>query len=171
MRSDLPEGLQSGHRRSPLTTTHTGGRILSGFMLPWFRVAPPRAYGVITTVGRRSGRTRRRCVRVVRAGSCAYLVAIPGARTRWLKNIEARPEVGLRVPGGSFRGIARVVDGTECDEAKRVFCGVRSWADRGSYVLHYRGMPTRSRVQDMWERIFDSGTPLVVELANRAVRA
>ena len=166
MRDDLPEGLQAGHRRSPLTTSHTGGRILSAFQLPWFRIAPPRAYGVIATVGRKSGRTRRRCVRVVRAGSRAYLVAIPGERTRWLKNIEASPEVSLRIPGGTFRGVARVVNGSERDEAKRVFCGVRSWADPGSYLLHYRGMPTRSRVQDMWERFFDNGTPLVVDLTD-----
>ena len=49
------------------------GRILSAAMLPFFLVRPPSGYGVITTTGRRTGKTRRKCVRVIRRGEKAYL--------------------------------------------------------------------------------------------------
>lgn len=161
---DLPPPLQDGHRRNPLTTTHAGGRILSAVQLPWFLLAPPRGYGIIETVGRRTGRRRRRCVRVVRAGSRAYLVAIGGPRARWLQNVLAHPEITLRLPGERVRGVARVASDPDRETAKRSFCGFSSWFDRASYVVHYRGVPTRARINEMWERIFDVGSPLVVTL-------
>ena len=50
------------------------GRILSALMLPFFAVRPPSGYGVITTTGRKTGKPRRKCVRVIRRGNKAYLV-------------------------------------------------------------------------------------------------
>lgn len=160
----LPPLLQNGHRQNPLTTTHRGGQLLNALQLPWFLLAPPRGYGVIETVGRRTGRRRRRCVRVVRSGSRACLVAIAGSHSRWLKNVLAHPEITLRLPGGRVRGVAQVVPEVDREAVRHAFCGFRSWFDRPSYVVHYRGLPTRARCQDMWERFFDAGTPLVVAL-------
>ncbi|MFB9837455.1 hypothetical protein [Actinoallomurus acaciae] len=60
-----------GHRRNPLTTTLTGARFLNAFQVPWFRIAPPRGFGVLTTVGRKTGKTRRTCVRAIRDGTGA----------------------------------------------------------------------------------------------------
>ena len=97
-----------GHRRNPLTSTPTGGRILSAMQVPWFTVLPPRGFGVLTTIGRRSGRRRRTCVRVVRVEDTAYLTAIRGPRSGWLRNLRANRTVWLRIRGGTFAGIARV---------------------------------------------------------------
>ena len=44
------------------------GQILSAIMLPLLLLSPPNGYGVITTTGRRTGKQRRKCVRVIRRG-------------------------------------------------------------------------------------------------------
>jgi DNA-binding CsgD family transcriptional regulator len=62
------------HRR--LLRTGRDGRVLSGLMLPLLRWSPSAGYGVITTTGRKTGRPRSKCVRVVRCGDRAYLVAL-----------------------------------------------------------------------------------------------
>jgi hypothetical protein len=61
------------HRR--LLRTGRDGRILSALMLPRLRWAPPAGYGVLTTTGRKTGKPRRKCVRVIRRGDRGYLVA------------------------------------------------------------------------------------------------
>jgi hypothetical protein len=45
-------------------------------MLPFFALRSPLGFGVLTTAGRRTGKTRRRCVRVIRADSKAYVVML-----------------------------------------------------------------------------------------------
>ena len=45
-----------GHRKNPLTTTDTGGRILSASQVPWFTLLPPDGFGVLTTTGRKTVR-------------------------------------------------------------------------------------------------------------------
>ncbi|WP_353615622.1 nitroreductase/quinone reductase family protein [Mycobacterium sp. D16R24] len=54
--------------------------------------------GVLTTIGRRSGSPRITYVKAVRDGDRAYLAAITGRHTLWVKNIQAR-RTALR--GGS----------------------------------------------------------------------
>src|SRR6266540_5747021 len=54
-----------GEWRNPLTTTPMGGRILSALQLPLFLAFPPRGFGVLTTVGHKTGKKRRKCVRVI----------------------------------------------------------------------------------------------------------
>ena len=62
------------HRR--LLRTGRDGRILSALMLPQLWLATPAGYGVLTTTGRKTGRPRHKCVRVIQRGDRAYLVAL-----------------------------------------------------------------------------------------------
>jgi hypothetical protein len=54
-----PDGRHALTRKgNPFTRSSTGGRILSVLMLPGFTLHPPAGYGVLTTIGRRTGKTR-----------------------------------------------------------------------------------------------------------------
>jgi hypothetical protein len=84
-------------------------------MLPTLQLAPPAGYGVLTTTGRKTGKRRRKCVRVIRRGDRAYLVQLvpphvgltrPGAVSGLLLNIKANPHVQLRIGDGHFEGYA-----------------------------------------------------------------
>jgi deazaflavin-dependent oxidoreductase (nitroreductase family) len=99
--------MYRSERRNPLVRSTAGGRLLSAMQLPAFTVMPPPGYGVITTTGRRTGKQRRKCIRIVRRGDRAYIVAIPGSRTAWLSNIRANPHVRLRTTGATLVGVAR----------------------------------------------------------------
>ena len=47
-------------------------------MLPLFLLRPPSGFGVIETTGRKTGKTRRKCVRAIRRGNKVYLVQLRG---------------------------------------------------------------------------------------------
>jgi hypothetical protein len=55
------------HRR--LLRTGRDGRILSALMLPLLSSGAPAGYGVLTTIGRKTGKSRRKCVRVLEAAN------------------------------------------------------------------------------------------------------
>lgn len=150
------------------------GRLLSAFMLPFFLLRPPRGYGVITTTGRRTGKTRRKCVRVIRQGNNAYLVQLrlpniavtkPNSAAAWVWNIRANPSVKLRIRGGTFKGVAReLTDPDELAVARRAICDTVTLFDYGECDLHLRGLPTRAKIVELHGYWFDAGIPLVVEL-------
>jgi deazaflavin-dependent oxidoreductase (nitroreductase family) len=150
------------------------GRLLSAFMLPFFMLRPPAAYGVIATTGRKTGKTRRKCVRVVRRGHNAYLVQLrppelalkrPDAAAGWVWNIRANPNVRLRIRGGSFAGVARqLTDPVEIEAARSAICDTVTLFDYGECDLHLRGLPTRAKIKQLHRYWFDTGIPLVVEL-------
>jgi deazaflavin-dependent oxidoreductase (nitroreductase family) len=127
---------------------------------------PPPGYGVLTTTGRRSGKRRQRCVRAIRRGEKAYIVAIKGNRTAWLKNVRANPQVRLRVRGGTFAGQARELrDAAEAETAADAYC---ERAGRFEYVecmMWRSGRPSRSKSVELHRNWFESGIPLVVELS------
>lgn len=157
--------LMVGHRRNPFTTKLGGGRILSAMMLPGFLLAPPAGFGVIETIGRRTGKRRRKCVRAIRRGDRVYLVSIPGPEAAWLKNIRAHPRVRLRLRGGWFAGRASELgDEAELREAFDAYCGRVNSFDRGEYVMHRRGRPTSARIRELHRTWFEVGTPVVVEI-------
>jgi len=134
-------------------------------MLPWFSVLPPTGFGVLTTVGRKTGRARRHCVRAIRREDKAYLVAIPGAQAAWLKNIRANPQVHLRIRSGRFEGSAREFgDADERDEAMALFCGTLNRGDYAMCLIHRRGFPTRAKIERLVELWFKGGVPLVIDL-------
>jgi deazaflavin-dependent oxidoreductase (nitroreductase family) len=154
-----------GHRRNPLTSTPTGGRLLSASQLGWFLLWPPRGFGVIAITGRRSGKRRRRCIRVVRVGHTAYLTAIGGAKAQWLRNLRANPTVSLRMRGGTFEGVARTLRRDEVDTARQAYCETVHPFDRAEYVMHMRGRPTPQRIKALHEYWFTHGEPVAVDLA------
>jgi deazaflavin-dependent oxidoreductase (nitroreductase family) len=150
------------------------GRILSALMLPFFVVRPPSGYGVITTTGRKTGKLRRKCIRVIRRGDRAYIVQLrppelaitrPSATAAWLWNIRANPNVRLRMRGGTFAGLARELqEPAELEQAREALCETVNLFDYGECDLHLRGLPTRAKIKKLHRYWFDTGIPLVVEL-------
>ncbi|HXP98542.1 MAG TPA: nitroreductase family deazaflavin-dependent oxidoreductase [Solirubrobacteraceae bacterium] len=152
------------------------GRILSALMLPFFAVRPPSGYGVITTTGRKTGKTRRKCIRVSRRGNKAYIVQLrppelamsrPSAVASWVWNIRANPNVHLRIRGGTFAGVARELkEPAELEQAREALCETVNLFDYGECDLHLRGFPTRAKIKELHHHWFDTGIPLVVELGD-----
>jgi deazaflavin-dependent oxidoreductase (nitroreductase family) len=152
-------------RGNRLVQTPGGGRILSAAMLPWFTLLPPKGCGVLTTTGRKTGKPRRRCVRAIRRGDQAYIVAIGGVHNRWLKNLRANPNVRLRIRGGTFHGVAREPrDERERSEAKATYCDAIAPFDYLENAAHRKGRPSRQKITELHRAWFDGGVPLVIEL-------
>jgi deazaflavin-dependent oxidoreductase (nitroreductase family) len=160
------------HRR--LLRSGRDGRILSALMFPLLRWAPQAGYGVLTTTGRKTGKSRQKCVRVVRGGDRAYLVALhpphltlanPAAVQAWVHNIRANPNVRLRIRGGTFDGIAReIVDADERQLARSMLCEPVYAGDYGECALHLRGLPSRTKVQELHQYWFETGIPIAIDL-------
>jgi deazaflavin-dependent oxidoreductase (nitroreductase family) len=160
------------HRR--LLRTGRDGRILSALMFPLLRWAPPAGYGVLTTTGRKTGKPRRKCVRVSRQGDHAYLVALhpphiavvnSAAVNAWVHNIRANPAVRLRIRGGTFDGIAReIIDADERDRARSALCEAVYLGDYGECALHLRGLPTQTKVNELHRYWFETGIPVVIDM-------
>jgi deazaflavin-dependent oxidoreductase (nitroreductase family) len=150
------------------------GKRLSAAMLPVFSLRPPSGFAVIETTGRKSGKTRRKCVRAIRRGNKVYLVQLrppevalrnPAALAGWVLNIRTNPNVKLRIRGGTFAGVARELsDPSELAEAREAFCETVHLFDYGECDVHLRGFPSRAKVKDLHRYWFDTGVPLVVEL-------
>ena len=152
-------------KRNPLVRSAAGGRVLSASQLPWFTVLPPRGFGVLTTTGRRTGKTRRRCVRAIRRGDRAYIVSIGGSEAAWMKNIMSDPRVRLRIRGGTFSGVAReLTDPAERAVARETYCETFNPLDYVECALHRTGRPSRSKIEELHRSWFENGSPLVVEL-------
>jgi deazaflavin-dependent oxidoreductase (nitroreductase family) len=169
---DLAAKHASKHAR--LIRSAKDGRILSALMLPFFLVRPPAGYGVMTTTGRKTGKTRRKCIRVIRSGNNAYLINLrppklamsrPSAVAAWVWNIRANPNVRLRIRGGTFVGLARELkDPAELEHARAALCETVNLFDYGECDLHLHGLPTRAKIKELHHYWFDTGIPLVVEL-------
>ncbi|MBO0879421.1 MAG: nitroreductase family deazaflavin-dependent oxidoreductase [Mycobacterium sp.] len=165
------------HRR--LLRTGRDARALSALMLPLLRWSPPAGYGVLTTTGCKTGKPRSRCVRVIRHGDQAYLVALrpphlavtrPDVVHAWVRNIRANPTVRLRIPGGTFDGVAReITDSAELQLARELICDTVNATDYCECTLHLRGVPTRTKIQEMHRYWFDTGIPVVIGL--KGIRA
>jgi deazaflavin-dependent oxidoreductase (nitroreductase family) len=152
-------------RHNPFVRSPSGGRVLSALMLPYYTLFPPKGFGVLTTTGRKTGKTRRRCVRAIRRGDRAFIVAIGGDSTGWARNARANPNVSLRIRGGTFAGRVRNLnDAAEAEEAMEAYCKTLNAGDYAECTLHRRGRPTRAKIEELHRRWFREGTPLVVEL-------
>jgi deazaflavin-dependent oxidoreductase (nitroreductase family) len=150
--------------RNPLVSSPTGGRLLSGVQLPWFMIFPPLGFGVLMTRGRKTGKTRRKCIRAIRREDKTYLVAIGGPNSAWLKNALASGEVGLRTRSGRFSGAIREpCDEAEREEAMSAFCGDVNPFDYAECAMHRRGRPGRTKITGLHREWFEGGSPLVFE--------
>jgi deazaflavin-dependent oxidoreductase (nitroreductase family) len=166
--------VQHASKHGRLIRSAKDGRALSAMMLPFFLVRPPAGYGVLTTTGRRTGKTRRKCVRVIRRADKAYILQLrppqlamarPTATAAWVWNIRANPNVKLRIRGGTFAGIARELeDPSELELAKDALCETVNLFDYGECDIHLRGLPTRAKIKDLHRYWFDTGIPLVVDM-------
>jgi deazaflavin-dependent oxidoreductase (nitroreductase family) len=160
------------HRRLLRSGKH--GRILSALMLPQVWMAAPAGYGVLTTTGRRTGKPRHRCVRVIQRGDRAYLVALrlphiamvnPDAVQAWVLNIRADPHVRLRIRGGDIDGVAReITDTDERERARALMCDTVFRNDYGECALHLRGLPTRNKIRELHSYWFETGIPIAIDL-------
>lgn len=161
------DGEYVSERRNPLVRSLRGGRVLSALELPWFLLLPPKGFGVLTTVGRRTGKPRRKCVRAIRRGDTAYLVSIGGDRAAWLKNIRAEPAVRLRIRGGRFTATARELrDEAERRTAHDLYCGTVNLTDYAECTVHRRGLPSRRKIVELHNAWFAGGIPVVLELSS-----
>jgi len=154
-------------KRNLFVNTSTGGRILSAVMLPWFSVWPPKAFGVLSTTGRKTGKIRRKCVRVIRTGDTAYLVSI--RPTGWLQNIRANPKVQLRLRSGRFESNGREVsEAAETEQAIAAYCGTVTRFDYAECRMWRKGRPTRSKIEELHRTWCNGGTILAVDLGRVA---
>jgi deazaflavin-dependent oxidoreductase (nitroreductase family) len=157
---------------NPFISSATGGRVLSAAQLPFFRLHPPSGYGVLTTTGRKTGKARSRCLRAIKADDAAYLVAIKGAQaTSWAQNALSSRQVQLQIKHGSFAGCVRELGNlAEKEAARDIFCETVHPFDYLTWVNWRRGHPTPSRIRELLNSWFETGTPLVVDLAGHDSR-
>ncbi len=164
----LPE-----RKTNPFTRSSQGGRTLSAIMLPFFLLAPPIGFGVLTTTGRKTGKTRRKCIHVVCKGDKAYVIMIrPTSQaierdwiSAWMLNIRANPEVSLRIRGGTFAGLARELRETsERQRAAEIYCTAVNRFDYAECAFHRSGRPTREKIEQLHRGWFEHGIPLEIEL-------
>lgn len=102
---------------------------------------------------------------MVVTGRHAYLVAIPGPNAAWLHNLRASPGVSLAVKRQRLEGVAReLTEPRELHEARAAYVGTVNAADYVECSLHWRGRPTRAKIQHLHEIWFEGGTPVMVEL-------
>jgi len=121
--------------------------------------------GVLTTTGRRTGERRRHCVRAIRQGNRVYLVSISGPHSAWFLNARANPEVRLRLAGQDLEGTIREPrDEAERAHARTAYVGTVNRADYVECFIHWRGRPTREKIQRLHGMWFEAGEPLVIEL-------
>ncbi len=93
------------------------------------------------------------------------MVSIGGPDMAWLKNIQANPNVSLRIVGGRFAGRARKLsDPLEIEQARDAYCEPTNAVDYMACMNWRKGRPTRSRIKDLTRGWFEEGIPLVVEL-------
>jgi len=162
------------HRR--ILRTARDGRILSALMLPGLLVSPSSGFGVITTTGRKTGKPRRKCVRMIRRGNRVFMVQLrppelaktrPTAVSAWVWNIRSNPNVEVRIRGGTFKGVAReLTDPEELAEAREALTETVTFFEYGECVLHLRGLPTRAKIKELHRYWFDTGIPLAVDLVD-----
>ena len=131
----------------------------------WSILPAPRGFGIITTVGRRSGKPRRQSVRAIRQGDDAYLVAMMGNKAAWLKNVRAHPEVTLRLGRGISKGTVReIADPSERERAMHAYTTTVVPADYVDFLAYHWGLPTRSKIIRAHQQWFEEGIPLVVHI-------
>jgi hypothetical protein len=83
----------------------------------------------------------------------------------WLKNIRENPKVRLRIPRGTYSGIAHEVrDKVERREARDAFVGTVVPWDFVECGFHRRGRPTREKIQELHTLWFENGVPVIVDL-------
>ena len=115
----------------------TGGRLL--------RPATPTQWGMLrlTTIGRRSGRTREAIVGFIEDGPNLVTVAMNGwhdPEPAWWLNLQSNPHARVMLPDGSSRDVAG--HAAAGDERRRLW---NRFVDLGSSAFTDGGVALRSR--------------------------
>jgi tRNA-Thr(GGU) m(6)t(6)A37 methyltransferase TsaA len=85
-------------------------------------------------------------------------------------NIRANPRVRLRLRGGTFAGIARELEeGPQKEQAREAYCETVHPFDYLECDFHLGGRATRAKIKQLHRHWFETGVPLVVELADDAI--
>ena len=80
-----------------------------------------RGHAIIETTGRKTGRRRRTVVGVHETGQQLWIVAEQGRHAGYVRNIEAHPQVRVRLRGRWRRGTATVVPSDDAQARLRSF--------------------------------------------------
>lgn len=155
---------QRRKRRNPFTGSSLGGRILSGSQLPWFLLWPPRDYGVLETTGRKSGRRRRCCLRIIHRENRACLVAIGGSGVGWLANLTDEPTVSIRVRGGWRSATATIGLDAVDDDLLSAYSESVGLFSYGEYLMWRSGRPTREGIKRLHKTWIETGVPVALTL-------
>lgn len=169
------DGVPQEWRHNPFTRwPQRGGKALSALQLPFFMLHTPAGFGVLTTTGRRTGKPRRKCVRVSVDASVAYLVMLgpvmlgvpkDQAVSHWLRNIRANPVVQLRISSGTLTGTARELsEPAELAAARQAYTRTVNAFDSWEYRFHIAERPTPDKIQRLHEHWFDTGVPVAIDL-------
>jgi deazaflavin-dependent oxidoreductase (nitroreductase family) len=97
----------------------------------------PRAFAVIETKGRKSGRPRQTPVGVGLDGRTAWLVAVRD-QSDYVKNLVAEPRVRLKVRRRWYSGRAEIVEGDDGMARRRAIDATNGLAGRLDGVLFRR---------------------------------
>ena len=131
----------------------------------WSLRPAPTGFGIITTIGRRSGKPRRQSIRAIRQGDVVYVVAIMGERAAWLKNIRANPHISVRLGGATLSGTLREIrDPSQRQEAMDLYVNTVVPADYLDYAAYHWGWPTHSKIIRAHRRWFEEGIPVAMHL-------
>jgi deazaflavin-dependent oxidoreductase (nitroreductase family) len=159
----LPAWGEQGRLRNWFHTK-AGARFLNA-QTAWFKLMAPRGYAVVTTTGRRTGRTRRSCVRAIVTNGRAIVIATGRESTDWLANLQADHNVTLRVGRRDRRGKARLSGAEEIDASSSLFCAPVYWFDRVASVVNQRGLPTARRIRLLHRQWCTEGVIVIVDFA------
>lgn len=148
--------------------TKAGAKFLN-LQTAWFRLAAPKGYAVLTTIGRKTGRPRRVNIRAIIQDERVFVVAITGRdhgfTDAWVHNLEAKPDVRLRIGRRNRTGSTRLPkEDDERLEARALYAGTINWFDFVSSVVNQRGIPWPRRIRELHCRWADEGELFVIEL-------
>ncbi len=162
----IPGRSTCGTVPNPFAGSAFYARVGNFFTRPlWSVLSPPQGFGILTTVGRKTGKLRKQSVRAIRRGESVFVVCMMGERTHWLNNIRANPAVTIRLHDETLRGTARQIVGIEeRQRAADAYVPTTGWSDYADYVVYHWGIPTRATIEGAHRRWFEQGIPVVIEV-------
>jgi deazaflavin-dependent oxidoreductase (nitroreductase family) len=132
---------------------------------PWRVLPTPAGLALVTTTGRKTGKPRKRAMRVVRDGDRAYAVSLLGGGADWVRNLRANPNAQVKLGGTTYTAIGRVLtDSGERARAADLYRPIAGWYDWLDYANFVWSVPTRGRLLRVHDEWFEGGTPVVFEL-------
>lgn len=151
---------------NPFAFSRWYSRLSNIFVSPLFRLLPmPRGFVLLTVIGRRSGKPRRRPVRAVRHGDTLYTVAMLGERSDWLRNVRVEPRLKLKMGVRTHSGLAReVVDPSERGSAAGLYEREVVPYDYVDYASVHWGWPTRRKIREAHRRWAAESVMVAIDL-------